>query len=383
MSSRTRTEIIEGMATALWMYACEGRGRPQPEELIYAATDLADLYEAANDKLLDEMFDEIRRRPGSELEFGEQLAKIALGKSGVSGPRVFGREIVPVTFRCSLNGDTLSWTGVEGKENPAGGPRRAGERSRFRETQRGHGRTTAVRPRPLPGITYCGICKKPAHASETNDAGEHPDCARRALAMPAGGYDSGQIGITGGKRARRKNPSPVKVGDFVVIVAPDDDTDAMHTGVATRVDGEWITVRIDGESTVSEWPVERVLFDPYRKNPHELRYPLVCKKCKRAIREADLGRIGVVYKDTHESERCPSGGEHAPYGKNPGTFTVYKQNRMLGTAGYEGTFETQEEAQAHADLRAARSRKFASYQVWTGTPQKPGKPVGLEIHGVS
>lgn len=57
------------------------------------------------------------------------------------------------------------------------------------------------------------------------------------------------------------------------------------------------------------------------------------------------------------------------------TFTVYERNEMTGHANYVGTFASQADAQAYVDRQVARSRKFATFEVWTGTPKAPRKPV--------
>lgn len=57
------------------------------------------------------------------------------------------------------------------------------------------------------------------------------------------------------------------------------------------------------------------------------------------------------------------------------TFTVYERNEMTGHANYVGTFASQADAQAYVDRQVARSRKFATFEVWTGTPRAPRKPV--------
>lgn len=64
-----------------------------------------------------------------------------------------------------------------------------------------------------------------------------------------------------------------------------------------------------------------------------------------------------------------------------GSFTVLVKNSMLGSSKYVGTFENKEDAEEYANKEASRSRKFASFQVWTGTPKKPGKEVGDAING--
>lgn len=54
------------------------------------------------------------------------------------------------------------------------------------------------------------------------------------------------------------------------------------------------------------------------------------------------------------------------------TWTVYEANGVAPSlSGYRGTFETLEAAQDYAIRQAARSRKFMTFEVWTGTPRKP------------
>lgn len=69
------------------------------------------------------------------------------------------------------------------------------------------------------------------------------------------------------------------------------------------------------------------------------------------------------------------------------TFTVYERNEMTGHANYVGTFASQADAQAYVDRQVARSRKFATFEVWTGTPKAPRKPVpgttARGLHGVT
>jgi hypothetical protein len=65
------------------------------------------------------------------------------------------------------------------------------------------------------------------------------------------------------------------------------------------------------------------------------------------------------------------------------TFTVYVRNELTGHARWEGTFGSQAEAQAHADAKAAQSRKFVTFEVWTGTPRAAHKHVvGTERRGL-
>jgi len=57
-------------------------------------------------------------------------------------------------------------------------------------------------------------------------------------------------------------------------------------------------------------------------------------------------------------------------------FTVRVENMVLGSAKFEGTFETKEEAIESAKRKADRSRDFAVFVVYTGTPRNPGEPTG-------
>ncbi len=104
-----------------------------------------------------------------------------------------------------------------------------------------------------------------AEASRTLTRSELAELDREVDVLRSG-WDA-SIRASRSSRAVRKNPAPPKVvrrGDRVTITSPEDDTEIMHDGVVTKVDGEWITVRIDGEHTVSEWPIDRVW--PYTKN---------------------------------------------------------------------------------------------------------------------
>ena len=62
-------------------------------------------------------------------------------------------------------------------------------------------------------------------------------------------------------------------------------------------------------------------------------------------------------------------------------FTVLKSNELIGTSKFVGPFDDQISAQAFANAEAEHSRKFATWQVWTGTVKSPGKPVGPVIRG--
>lgn len=56
-------------------------------------------------------------------------------------------------------------------------------------------------------------------------------------------------------------------------------------------------------------------------------------------------------------------------------FTVWIANTVTGAARYCGVFGTEEEAVQYAMREAARSRKFAKFEVWRGTPRQPLAPV--------
>lgn len=62
-------------------------------------------------------------------------------------------------------------------------------------------------------------------------------------------------------------------------------------------------------------------------------------------------------------------------------YTVLVSNAVLGTSKYVGTFDDKIAAEAYALAEAARTRKFASYEVWTGTQKQPGKPTSFKISG--
>jgi len=523
----TRTTIIEGMATALWMYACDGRGKPEPEALTKAANDLADLYENANDMSLQAMQESMLRAPEDPLEFGEMLTKLAIGARIIAPARGrvasaletrTGSAIKLARFQCELVGDRLIWSGDVGSDdggpapglgpyssraNPAGGPRRAGERSRFRETQRGHGRTTPMLPPVAQPLSrgkwddefYRAQVKHGVHADMPGIEGAPdteamwrrgmtPDAAARTLLhhaqRPRRNPDDRQFVTdessrsyslaqmiaanaedvelcdrlramrpgdkiwTGGGAAasgwvkcvpfdpddppegqedparrearramRRRNPArsvaevrellnlrrpkdkcskdcpgwivsesneyglvvescdecnhklpdAIKVTDFDVEQLPEAKAELRRTEGLITINpsglprNRWLVIQINDDpkdTHAVEWDgdlevamseaIELANPDPKdsiaygiviagdggaarlqqprggwkmykragtpRDNPHNLRYPLVCAKCGRACRRVDLGRIGVVIKDAHESERCPKGGEH-------------------------------------------------------------------------
>lgn len=63
------------------------------------------------------------------------------------------------------------------------------------------------------------------------------------------------------------------------------------------------------------------------------------------------------------------------------TYTVLVGNEALGTSRYVGTFESEAEAQAYATREAGRSRRFATFEVWTGKPRAPGRPTKFKAKG--
>jgi hypothetical protein len=65
----------------------------------------------------------------------------------------------------------------------------------------------------------------------------------------------------------------------------------------------------------------------------------------------------------------------------PTTFTVNVINGMLGKAHFVGTFDDKNAAETYAVSEAARTRKFVSYEVWTGTPRQPGRATGFVAQG--
>lgn len=62
--------------------------------------------------------------------------------------------------------------------------------------------------------------------------------------------------------------------------------------------------------------------------------------------------------------------------------TVLEQNSILGTSHYRGEFDDANKAIDYAERQANRSRKFVTFQVWTGTAKRPGKFTGVEYKGV-
>ena len=63
-------------------------------------------------------------------------------------------------------------------------------------------------------------------------------------------------------------------------------------------------------------------------------------------------------------------------------FTVEIHNELLKRWQYRGKFDTLDDAVAYARNQAGRSRQFAVFTVFTGTPKSPGKAVkGHEYRG--
>ena len=62
-------------------------------------------------------------------------------------------------------------------------------------------------------------------------------------------------------------------------------------------------------------------------------------------------------------------------------FTVAVYNGALDRWHFEGHFDTEKEAQAHAKREASRSRKFATYTVYRGSPKNPGKETKFSVQG--
>lgn len=62
-------------------------------------------------------------------------------------------------------------------------------------------------------------------------------------------------------------------------------------------------------------------------------------------------------------------------------YTVNVVNHMLGKAHFVGAFADKIAAETYAVAEAARSRKFVTYEVWTGTARQPGRPTGFEAKG--
>jgi len=62
-------------------------------------------------------------------------------------------------------------------------------------------------------------------------------------------------------------------------------------------------------------------------------------------------------------------------------YTVLVTNAALGTSRYVGTFDDKVAAETYAVAEAARSRAFASFEVWTGTPLQPGRATDFKVRG--
>lgn len=103
------------------------------------------------------------------------------------------------------------------------------------------------------------------------------------------------------------------------------------------------------------------------------------------MREAGEGPPGLDVET--RAERAGAFKVRRPGLRGPNdTFTVYKRNETTGHASYVGTFTSQVDAQAYVDQQIAQSRKFVTFEVWTGTPRAPRKPVGPQargLHGVT
>ena len=65
----------------------------------------------------------------------------------------------------------------------------------------------------------------------------------------------------------------------------------------------------------------------------------------------------------------------------PAKYTVHVANNMLGKSHFVCTFEDKIAAETYAVSEAARTRKFVSYEVWTGTPSQPGRPTDFVTKG--
>jgi hypothetical protein len=99
------------------------------------------------------------------------------------------------------------------------------------------------------------------------------------------------------------------------------------------------------------------------------------------MRETGEGPPGLDVEE--RMERAAAFKARRPGLRGPDdTFTVYERNELTGHAGYVGTFASQADAQAYVDRRVTQSRKFATFEVWTGTPRAPRKPVGPQARGL-
>lgn len=63
-----------------------------------------------------------------------------------------------------------------------------------------------------------------------------------------------------------------------------------------------------------------------------------------------------------------------------GRFTVEIHNELAKHWQYRGHFGSEAEAVAYAKQEAGRSRKFAVFTVFTGTPKNPGKAVKGHVY---
>ena len=62
-------------------------------------------------------------------------------------------------------------------------------------------------------------------------------------------------------------------------------------------------------------------------------------------------------------------------------YTVLVNNEALGKSHFCGTFATLEEACQYAEAQANRSRSFAEFVVYLGTPKNWDKPTGQQFRG--
>ncbi len=64
-------------------------------------------------------------------------------------------------------------------------------------------------------------------------------------------------------------------------------------------------------------------------------------------------------------------------------FTVLVGNELLGTQRYVGDFDTPGDAQDYAAREAGRTRRFVTYELWTGTARYPGSFVQVLGRGTA
>lgn len=93
-----------------------------------------------------------------------------------------------------------------------------------------------------------------------------------------------------------------------------------------------------------------------------------------ARRGIEPHRLGLEGQALQSSRR-------AVYNQKMPKYTTHVSNEALGTSRFVGTFEDEIVAQAYAQTEANRSRRFVRWEVWTGTPTSPGKPVGPIVRG--